>query len=190
MHGSKPSLLTSVGWFSMGSVLCRVSRDMPSSSSRATFKVRVVVGCCRWRCSACFLKACPPNFRGMLGAASGLSTLEGPLVCAYLVAPFSWRLGLLHHLPLGLLAAAVLVSQFPCVKPGQRGRIDCAGAILLYSGLVSLLLSINRQPTTVGGRELLNHCVRLARRGFDRGICVAALAHCPPVTAAQFVCQA
>lgn len=81
-----------------------------------------------------------------VGAVSGVSTMIGPLAGGYLVEHFLWRWAFFINLPLGLLAAAVLVSQLPRVKPEQRGRMDSVGALLLSAGLVNSLLSTNRQP--------------------------------------------
>ena len=70
----------------------------------------------------------------------------GPLAGGYLVEHFLWRWAFFVNLPLGLAAPAVLASQFPQVKPGQRGLMDSVGALLLSAGLVNSLLSTNRQP--------------------------------------------
>ena len=149
MHGSKPLLLTSVGLFLLGSVLCGLSRDMTE-----LVLARGVQGAggggllplAMMSVQRLFPENARAKFQGMLGAVYGLSTMMGPLVGGYLVEHFSWRWAFFINLPLGLVAAGVLASQFPRVKPAQRGRMDYLGALLLSAGLVSLLLSTNRQP--------------------------------------------
>jgi EmrB/QacA subfamily drug resistance transporter len=149
MHGSKPLLLTAVGLFLLGSVLCGVSRDMTE-----LILARGIQGAggggllplAMMSVQRLFPESARAKFQGMLGAVYGLSTMMGPLVGGYLVEHFSWRWAFFINLPLGLVAAAVLVSRFPRVKPAQRGRMDYAGALLLSAGLVSLLLSTNQQP--------------------------------------------
>lgn len=149
MHGSKPLLLTSVSLFLVGSVLCGLSRDMTE-----LILARGIQGAggggllplAMMSVQRLFPESARAKFQGMLGAVYGLSTMMGPLVGGYLVEHFSWRWAFFINLPLGLAAAAVLVSQFPRVKPAQRDRMDYAGALLLSAGLVSLLLSTNQQP--------------------------------------------
>ncbi len=149
MHGSKPLLLTSVGLFLLGSVLCGLSRDMTE-----LILARGIQGAggggllplAMMSVQRLFPENARAKFQGMLGAVYGLSTMMGPLVGGYLVEHFSWRWAFFINLPLGLVAAGVLASQFPRVKPTQRGRMDYAGALLLSAGLVSLLLSTNGQP--------------------------------------------
>jgi EmrB/QacA subfamily drug resistance transporter len=149
MHGSKPLLLTSVAMFLLGSVLCGVSRDMTE-----LILARGIQGAggggllplAMMSVQRLFPESARSKLQGMLGAVYGLSTMMGPLVGGYLVEHFSWRWAFFINLPLGLVAAVVLVSQFPRVKPSQRGRMDYVGALLLSAGLVSLLLSTNRQP--------------------------------------------
>jgi EmrB/QacA subfamily drug resistance transporter len=149
MHGSKPLLLASVGLFLLGSVLCGVSRDMTE-----LILARGIQGAggggllplAMMSVQRLFPDDARAKFQGLLGAVYGLSTMMGPLVGGYLVEHFSWRWAFFINLPMGLVAAAVLVSQFPRVKPVQRGRMDYLGALLLSAGLVSLLLSTNRQP--------------------------------------------
>ncbi len=149
MHGSKPLLLMSVGLFLWGSVLCGLSRDMTE-----LILARGVQGAggggllplAMMSVQRLFPEAARAKFQGLLGAVYGLSTMMGPLVGGYLVEHFSWRWAFFINLPLGLVAATVLASQFPKLKPAQRGRMDYLGALLLSAGLVSLLLSTNRQP--------------------------------------------
>ena len=149
MHGSKPLLLVSVGLFLLGSVLCGLSRDMTE-----LILARGVQGAggggllplAMMSVQRLFPENSRAKFQGLLGAVYGLSTMMGPLVGGYLVEHASWRWAFFINLPMGLLAAAVLISQFPRVKPVQRSRMDYLGASLLSAGLVSLLLSTNRQP--------------------------------------------
>jgi EmrB/QacA subfamily drug resistance transporter len=149
MHGSKPLLLTAVGLFLLGSVLCGLSRDMTE-----LILARGIQGAggggllplAMMSVQRLFPDNARAKFQGILGAVYGLSTMMGPLVGGYLVEHFSWRWAFFINLPLGLVAAGVLASQFPRVKPTQRGRMDYGGALLLSAGLVSLLLSTNRQP--------------------------------------------
>ena len=149
MHGSKPLLLMSLGLFLLGSVLCGLSRDMTE-----LILARGVQGAggggllplAMMSVQRLFPENTRAKFQGILGAVYGLSTMMGPLVGGYLVEHFSWRWAFFINLPLGLVAAGVLASQFPRVQPTQRGRMDCLGALLLSAGLVSLLLSTNRQP--------------------------------------------
>ena len=148
MYGSKPLLLTSVGLFLLGSVLCGLSRDMTE-----LILARGVQGAggggllplAMMSVQRLFPETSRAKYQGLLGAVYGLSTMMGPLVGGYLVEHFSWRWAFFINLPLGCVAAAVLASQFPSVKPTQRGRMDYLGALLLSAGLVTVLLATNRQ---------------------------------------------
>ena len=148
MHGSKPLLLTSVGLFLLGSVLCGMSRNMTE-----LILARGIQGAggggllplAMMSVQRLFPESARAKYQGILGAVYGFSTMMGPLVGGYLVEHFSWRWAFFINLPLGLLAAAVLASQFPSMKPTQRGRMDYLGALLLSAGLVSVLLATNHQ---------------------------------------------
>jgi EmrB/QacA subfamily drug resistance transporter len=149
MHGSKPLLLVSVGLFLLGSVLCGLSRDMTE-----LILARGVQGAggggllplAMMSVVRSYPESARSRLQGLLGAVYGLSTMMGPLVGGFLVEHFSWRWAFFINLPLGLLAAALLARHFPRGRPAQRGRLDHWGALMLSTGLVSLLLATQRQP--------------------------------------------
>ena len=79
--------------------------------------------------------------QGLLGAAYGIATMVGPLLGGLLVQHLSWRWALLLNAPAALLALAVLARARFGQRAAQRHRLDLAGAALLASALVCLLLA-------------------------------------------------
>jgi EmrB/QacA subfamily drug resistance transporter len=86
------------------------------------------------------------RYQGYFGAVFGVASVAGPLIGGFLVQSISWRWIFYINLPLG--AAALVVTTFVLKDRGERRRhkIDYLGALLLVSGVCSLLL-----VTTLGG---------------------------------------
>jgi EmrB/QacA subfamily drug resistance transporter len=154
LHGTKPVLLSAMALFLLGSLLCGLARQMDElilarglqgagGGGLLTLAMMSVM-----RNYAPALRA---RLQGLLGASYGLSTMAGPLVGGYLVEHLSWRWAFFINLPAGLLALAVLASQFPRQRDAHPGRMDYPGAVLLGAGLVCLLLSSHRGEAGAAG---------------------------------------
>ncbi len=88
------------------------------------------------------------KYQGFTGAMFALASVIGPPVGGALTDLASWRWIFLVNIPLGLLAVGVLWFAMPRPESGQQHSIDWWGTVALVTGLVPLLLALNR-----GGSE-------------------------------------
>ena len=146
-HGVRPLLLLACTLFALGSLACALATDIPRLvAARAlqglgggglmTLTMLAV--------AALYPQAERPQRMGLLGAAYGVSTLVGPLAGGLLLEVASWPWAFLLNVPGALLALAVLWRSGFVAPPPRGRRLDLAGALLLASGLVALLLATRR----------------------------------------------
>jgi EmrB/QacA subfamily drug resistance transporter len=83
------------------------------------------------------------KFQGLFAAVWGLASIFGPTLGGWITDQYSWRWTFWVNLPVGALAAAAILVEFPYFRPhGVRRRIDWWGVITLTSCLVPLLLAL------------------------------------------------
>jgi MFS family permease len=80
--------------------------------------------------------------QGLFASMWGLASILGPVVGGLLVDGLSWRWVFLLNVPLGIVAAAVLLLVWTESGERREVRIDYAGAALLVGAVVSLLLAL------------------------------------------------
>ncbi|MBI2864381.1 MAG: MFS transporter [Chloroflexi bacterium] len=94
----------------------------------------------------------PPTQRaklqGVMGGVFGIASVIGPTAGGYITDNLDWRWVFYVNLPLGLVAAAILLIALPALNSKERRSIDYAGAITMVVAIVSMLLS-----TAWGGRD-------------------------------------
>jgi EmrB/QacA subfamily drug resistance transporter len=83
------------------------------------------------------------RYQGYIQLTFLLASLAGPLLGGLFVDHLSWRWALYVNVPFGLLALAVLSAYLPAAPPRDGARIDYAGAALLASTVVAILLIAN-----------------------------------------------
>ncbi len=83
------------------------------------------------------------KFQGLFAAVWGLASIFGPTLGGWITDQFSWRWTFWVNLPVGVLAAAAILVEFPYFRPhGIRRRIDWWGVLTLTGCLVPLLLAL------------------------------------------------
>jgi EmrB/QacA subfamily drug resistance transporter len=152
LRGRRPLLLTGVAWFVVASALCAAAADIGQ-----LIAARALQGVGGGIVTAAVFAAVPELFSpasrarlvglftGTYAVASGLGALLGGI----LTDAFGWRSVFAVNLPLGLVAAALLLLTYPARPALARGRVDYAGAATLVGGVGALLFAVS-----VGGREL------------------------------------
>ena len=83
------------------------------------------------------------KFQGLFAGVWGLASIFGPTLGGWITDEFSWRWTFWVNLPVGLLALAAILVEFPYFRPhGVRRQIDWWGVLTLTSCLVPLLLAL------------------------------------------------
>lgn len=147
LYGRRRLLLVAIGWFTVASMLCGFAQDMPQLIAARVLQ-GLGAGGLATLSQAIIGELLPPRQRGRYqGYISGmfaLASVAGPLLGGLLTTWLSWRWIFWINLPLGLAAwlicrRALRGLALPC----HSSHIDYAGALLLISGLMCLLLAIS-----------------------------------------------
>ena len=81
---------------------------------------------------------------GIWSSSFAVSAVIGPLLGGYLVDNFSWRWVFFINLPIGILGLIMTLIFLPHDRPGERGKFDWFGAVLLSGAISSLVLVVDR----------------------------------------------
>lgn len=150
--GRRPLFLAAIVVFVAGSLICAAAGSMGQLIAG-----RVVQGAAGGGLMALAMATVgdvvSPRERGRhlgyIGAVFAVATLAGPLVGGAFVDYLSWRWVFYLNVPLGLAAFVVAHRALRIPHRRRRPRIDYAGATLLTTGVLALLL-----VSEWGGREL------------------------------------
>jgi EmrB/QacA subfamily drug resistance transporter len=157
LFGRKVILLTGIGIFLLGSVLCGVAnsgwfliaaRAVQGLGSAALFTSAFAI------ISDIFPPAVRGKYTGLFGAVFGLSSVVGPLVGGFITDNIGWHWVFFVNMPIGAIAIAFIVIYMPMLK-FNRGQptIDFLGAFWLIIAVVPLLLALSLGKTVVRAGE-------------------------------------
>ncbi|WP_031069349.1 MDR family MFS transporter [Streptomyces sp. NRRL WC-3742] len=151
LYGRKGTFLTSIVIFLVGSALSGLSQTM---NELIGFRALQGLGAGGLMVGVMSIMGAlvPPRergkYQGLFAAVMALATIGGPLVGGFLTDHLSWHWTFYINLPLGVIALAVVVVTLKLPKVRSTARIDYLGAILLTTGITSLVLL-----TTWGGQQ-------------------------------------
>src|SRR5437764_10859579 len=80
------------------------------------------------------------RYQGYIQLTFLLASLAGPLLGGLFVDQLSWRFAFYVNVPIGGLALALLTAYLPSPAERRAARIDFAGAALLASAVVGIML--------------------------------------------------
>jgi len=166
LYGRKPVLIWGVVVFVAGSWLCGLAGEverLPLLGDGMTqliwFRGLQGIGGGALFTSAFAIIAdlYPPRERGKLsgyfGGVFGIASLIGPVVGGWLTQHGTvdfggfvvegWRWCFYVNLPLSLVALFMIAARTPALGKGRGGRIDWAGAVLVLTAFVPLLLALS-----------------------------------------------
>ena len=154
LYGRRRVLLVGVAGFVTTSVLCGLAADLGQ-----LIAFRALQGIGGGAVTAAVFAAVPELFSpaararlvGLFTGTYGLASIVGPLLGGFLTDAVGWRSVFAVNLPLGAVAAAMLVLTYPARASvaGARPRVDYAGAATLVAGAGAVLLALS-----LGGRDL------------------------------------
>jgi EmrB/QacA subfamily drug resistance transporter len=190
--GSKPTWITAVSLFAIGSALCAAAWNI---ESLIAFRILQGLGggMLLPAGQAMIARAAGPNRMGramaILGVPMLLGPVFGPVIGGFLVEYTTWHWIFLVNVPVGILAVALAVWKLPAdTASTDAGRLDGLGLVLLSGSLASLLYGLSQASSQggfsewsvlgwlIGGVVGLTLSVRLAQPRAGRG-----LHHrCPP----------
>ena len=145
LFGRRIVLLSGIGVFLLGSILCGVSQDI---FQLIGFRVLQGLGAAALTSTAfaipadLFSPAERPRYMGLFGAVFGLSSIIGPFLGGFLTDSLSWRWVFYVNMPIGILAFFFILRTMPTLASGIKAAIDWAGAGTLVLSVVPLLLAL------------------------------------------------
>ena len=143
--GRKPVMLTGVGLFLLGSVLCGFAWSMPlliaaravqGLGAGATLPMSMTI------VGDIYTVEERARVQGFIASVWGMASIVGPTLGGLFSEYLSWRWIFFVNLPIGALAVVMLVRHLHEDVVRRRHRIDYAGATLLAVGGSLLVLAL------------------------------------------------
>ena len=143
--GRKPIILIGIGLFILGSVLCGVAWSMP-----ALIAFRAIQGLGAGAVQPMGITIAGDIYtiaeraktQGYLASVWGISSVVGPSLGGVFSALDAWRWIFFVNVPLGALAAFLIIRNFHEVIEKRKHKVDYLGASLLTAALSLLILAL------------------------------------------------
>ncbi|MGB3184269.1 MAG: MDR family MFS transporter [Ornithinimicrobium sp.] len=147
LFGRKPIILFGVGLFVLGSLLCGLAWSMGSLiafralqglGAGAVQPVGITI------VGDIYSVAERAKVQGYLASVWAIASIVGPTLGGIFADYLTWRWIFFVNLPLGLIAAWMLLTRYDedSARPGRRPKIDYLGSVLLLVGGSTLLLGL------------------------------------------------
>ncbi|HEX6874754.1 MAG TPA: MDR family MFS transporter [Nocardioidaceae bacterium] len=143
--GRKPVMLVGVALFLLGSVLCGFAWTMPLLiAARAVqgLGAGAILPMSMTIVGDIYTVEERARVQGFIASVWGMASIVGPTLGGVFSEYASWRWIFFVNLPVGAVAAWMLVRQFHENVQRRRHRIDYAGATLLTVGCTLLILAL------------------------------------------------
>ncbi|WP_217578028.1 MDR family MFS transporter [Mesorhizobium sp. GbtcB19] len=142
MYGRKNVVLTAIGLFLLGSLVCGMAWSMESLIAA---RVLQGIGGGGLMVSAfamigeLFSPRDRAKYQGYSSAVFALSSVLGPLAGGYITSLFGWRWVFLVNLPIGIIVMAVLAFAMRSRFNGKKHHVDYLGGALLAIGTTAIV---------------------------------------------------
>ena len=182
LFGRRPVMLFGVGMFLVGSILCGAAWNMPvliAARVAQGLGAGAVLPMSMTILGDLYSVAERAKVQGYVASVWGLASVVGPTLGGVFSQYASWRWIFFVNLPVGALAATMLLRGLHEQVVRREHRIDYAGAALLMSGCSLLVLALLEggvawgwtSPTGIGvvatGLALLAGFVAVERRAAE-----------------------
>ena len=157
IYGRKRILLAAIGLFLCGSVLCGFAWSM---TALVAFRVVQGIGAgglipiSQTIVGDLYTPAERARMQGYISSIWAVGSIVGPLIGAFLVAYTIWPMVFWVNVPIGAVAAAMLVLWLKEDMQHREHRIDFLGSGLLMVGTAALMLALV-QATKLGAGAFL-----------------------------------
>ncbi len=145
--GTRRVFLTAIGVFTVGSLLCGISTNMPTLVAARIVQgaggaLMMPVG--RIALVRTFPKSELLRAMTFVAIPGLIGPLLGPLIGGFIVTYMHWRVMFLVNLPMGVLGVALAAWRMPDFHGGKRTPMDVVGLVLFGSGigLMSYVLEV------------------------------------------------
>lgn len=168
IYGRRPVYAASIGLFLVGSVLCGLAQNMPMLIAARGVQGLGAGGILPLAFTIVgdmFSFEQRAKIQGLFSGVWGVSSVIGPLVGGFIVDQVAWPWIFYINIVPGLLAAGLVLGGWvdrPRLPRDQRPAIDFAGAALLSTGVVALLLGLFELGTPLSWGLLLTAALLLA----------------------------
>lgn len=153
MYGRRPMLITGVTIFTVGSLLSGLSPSVEwliawralqgIGGGIITSQAFTIVG-------DLFTPRERGRWQGMIGAVFGMSSVIGPLIGGWLTDKqhifglvTDWRWTFFINVPVGIVAATIIMANLPNIKHDAKHYPDYAGAAIMSIVLASVVLAVD-----------------------------------------------
>ncbi len=161
MYGRRPLLITGVTVFTLGSLLSGMS---PSVEWLIAWRALQGIGAGIITSQAftivgdLFSPRERGRWQGLIGAVFGFSSVVGPLVGGWLTdgqhffgLTTDWRWTFFINVPIGIIAAIVIIMNLPNIKHDSKHYPDYKGAALLSLALAAVVLAVDNTKVVFAG---------------------------------------
>ncbi|HLI21843.1 MAG TPA: MFS transporter, partial [Stellaceae bacterium] len=150
LYGRKPILLTGVGFFAVGSLLCGFAPSMFALVLFRTvqgFGSGALVSVGRTLIGDIFNGPERARMQGVVSSGFIGAGLLGPMIGAFLVTHTIWPMIFWVNVPIALAAGAILLWGFHERIEKRRHRIDWGGALLICLGTGLLMVALSQSSS-------------------------------------------
>lgn len=149
IFGRKRTLLTAIGLFLVGSILCGSARSM-----LALVGFRIVQGTgaggllpvAQTVVGDLYTPVERARIQGYLSSVWAVGSILGPLIGSFLIAYTIWPMVFWVNVPIGAIAAVMLTLWLHENLQQRRHRIDYPGSILMVAGTGLLMIALVQAP--------------------------------------------
>jgi multidrug resistance protein len=161
IYGRKPVLLFGIGVFLVGSVLCGLAWSM---MSLIVFRIIQGIGAgalipvSQAVVADIYSGEARARVQGYISSTFGSAAIIGPMVGGLIATYISWKAVFWINVPLGIIAAVLLIIALKENVQKRKHRIDYIGAVLMASATLIIMVALMHAETLSLGALTLAFC--------------------------------